>query len=115
LHELPGRLTEDGISVIYTSDPIVHGKRQLLARVTSELGHLPFRIILVPLFTNNYPMTRPMQKHYDLLGLSGYDDCILIIERGKKYEVQEHQHDWIHYYRTRVDAWLDWRRRAHQL
>jgi methylase of polypeptide subunit release factors len=115
LHELPGRLTEDGISVIYTSDPIVQGKRQLLARVTSELGHLPFRIILVPLFTNNYPMTRPMQKHYDLLGLSGYDDCILIIERGKKYEVQEHQHDWIHYYRTRVDAWLDWRRRAHQL
>ncbi len=114
LRELPDKLTKDGISVIYTSDPIVHGKRQLIARVTSEFGHLPLRIILIPLFTNNYPMTRAMQKHYDLLNLSGYDDCILIIEHGKKYEVQQHQHDWIHYYRTRVDAWLDWRRRAHR-
>jgi SAM-dependent methyltransferase len=114
LRELPDKLTEDGISVIYTSDPIVHGKRQLIPRVTSEVGHLPLRIILIPLFTNNYPMTRVMQKHYDLLNLSGYDDCILIIEHGKKYEVQQHQHDWIHYYRTRVDAWLDWRRRAHR-
>jgi SAM-dependent methyltransferase len=114
LRELPDKLTAGGISVIYTSDPIVRGKRQLIARVTSELGHLPIRVVLIPLFTNNYPMTRPMQEHYDRLGLSGYDDCILIIERGEKYEVERHQSDWLHYYRTRVDAWLDWRRRAHQ-
>jgi len=81
LHELPDKLSEDGISVVYTSDPIVHGKRQLITRVTRELGHLPLKIVLIPLFTNNYPMTRPMQEHYDRLGLSGYDDCILIIER----------------------------------
>lgn len=112
LRELPDRLADNGISVIYTSDPIVHGKRQLIARVTRELGHLPFRVILIPLFTNNYPMSRPMQEHYDRLNLSGYDDCILIIERGKKFEVEQHQHDAIHYYRTRMDAWLDWRRRA---
>lgn len=114
LRELPDRLTEKGISVIYTSDPIVRGKRQLIPRVTAELGHLPFRMILIPLFTNNYPMTRPMQEHYDRLNLSGYDDCILIIEHGKKYEVEHHQHDALHYYRTRVDAWLDWRRRANR-
>jgi hypothetical protein len=112
LHELPDKLSEDGISVVYTSDPIVHGKRQLITRVTRELGHLPLKIVLIPLFTNNYPMTRPMQEHYDRLGLSGYDDCILIIERGKKYEVERHQSDWLHYYRTRVDAWLDWRWRS---
>jgi hypothetical protein len=112
LRELPDRLTEKGISVIYTSDPIVHGKRQLIARVTSELGHLPLRVILIPLFTNNYPMTSSMQEHYDRLGLSGYDDCILVIEWGNKFQVERHQYDWIHYYRTRVDAWLDWRRRA---
>ncbi len=112
LRELPERLTDSGISVIYTSDPIVHGKRQLIARITRELGHLPFRVILIPLFTNNYPMTRPMQEHYDRLSLSGYDDCILVIERGKKFEVEQHQHDAIHYYRTRMDAWLDWRRRS---
>ncbi len=121
LHELPGRLTEDGISVIYTSDPIVHGKRQLLARVTSELGHLPFRIILVPLFTNNYPMTRPMQKHYDLLGLSGYDDCILIISVVKNMKcknismtgfttiAQEWMHGWIGaVVRTDCEDWRFW-------
>lgn len=112
LLELPERLTDNGIAVIYTSDPIVRGKRQLIRRVTAELGHLPFRIVLIPLFTNNYPMTRPMQEHYDRLGLSGYDDCILVIERGNKYSVEQHQSDWLHYYRTRVDAWLDWRRRA---
>jgi len=112
LQELPDRLTEHGISVIYTSDPIVHGKRQLIARITRELGHLPFRFILIPLFTNNYPMTRPMQEHYDRLSLSGYDDCILVIERGKKFEVEQHQYDAAHYYRTRMDAWLDWRRRS---
>ena len=112
LLELPKRLTDNGIAVIYTSDPIVRGKRQLINRVTAELGHLPYRIILIPLFTNNYPMTRPMQEHYDRLGLSGYDDCILVIEQGKKYTVEQHQSDWLHYYRTRVDAWLDWRRRA---
>jgi SAM-dependent methyltransferase len=114
LRELPDRLTDKGISVIYTSDPIVHGKRQLIARVTDELGHLPFRIVLIPLFTNNYPMGRPMQEHYDRLSLSGYDDCILVMEHGKKYEVECHQHDRLHYYRTRMDAWLDWRRRAYQ-
>lgn len=114
LRELPDKLTADGLSVIYTSDPIVRGKRQLIARLTSELGHLPIRVVHIPLFTNNYPMTRPMQAHYDRLGLSGYDDCILIIERGEKYAVERHQSDWLHYYRTRVDAWLDWRRRAHR-
>lgn len=114
LRELPDKLTEDEISVIYTSDPIVRGKRQLIARVTSELGHLPIRVVHIPLFTNNYPMTRPMQEHYNRLGLSGYDEYIFIIERGKKYEVERHQSDWLHYYRTRVDAWLDWRRRAHR-
>ncbi|WP_177171727.1 methyltransferase [Nitrosovibrio tenuis] len=114
LRELPDRLTDNGISIIYTSDPIVHGKRELIAQVTDELGQLPYRVILIPLFTNNYPMTRAMQEHYDRLNLSGYDDCILIIERGKKYTVEQHQHDSLHYYRTRMDAWLDWRRRAHR-
>lgn len=112
LRELPDRLADNGISVIYTSDPIVHGKRQLITHLTRELGHLPFRVILIPLFTNNYPMTRLMQEHYDRLSLSGYDDCILVIERGKKFEVEQHQHDAVHYYRTRMDAWLDWRRRS---
>lgn len=114
LRELPDRLTKNGISVIYTSDPIVSGKRQLITQVASELGHLPLRVILIPLFTNNYPMTRPMQEHYDQLDLSGYDDCILVIQWDNKFQVEQHQHDWIHYYRTRVDAWLDWRRRSHK-
>lgn len=53
-----------------------------------------------------------MQEHYDRLSLSSYDDCILIVEHGKKYEVEYHQHDRLHYYRTRMNAWLHWRRRA---
>jgi hypothetical protein len=107
-------LTDNEIAVVYTSDPIARGKRQLISRITSELGHLPFRILLIPLFTNNYPMTRPMQEHYARLGLSGYDDCILVIDRGNKYNMEQHQNDWLHYTRIRADARLDWRWRANQ-
>jgi hypothetical protein len=100
-------LTDNEIAVVYTSDPIARGKRQLISRITSELGHLPFRILLIPLFTNNYPMTRPMQEHYARLGLSGYDDCILVIDRGNKYNMEQHQNDWLHYTRIRADAgWI---------
>lgn len=111
LGELPEHLAPDGISIIYTSDPIIRGKRCLVEHVTRAIGHLPLRVTLIPLFTNNYPMTRPMQMHYDRLGLRGYDDCILVIERASRYEVRREHWDWLHYQRTRIDAWLDWRRR----
>ena len=111
LREIPDRLTNDGIAIVYTSDPIVHGKRRLLTHVQNMLGHLPLHIVQIPLFTTNYPMTKPLQEHYDRVGLSGYDDCILVIEPSKRYAMEQHQWDGLHYYRTRLDAWLDWRRR----
>jgi methylase of polypeptide subunit release factors len=112
LKEIPDRLVASGIAIVYTSDPILDGKRRLLEQVGDRLGNLSLRVVLVPLFTNNYPFSKPLQEHYDRLGLAGYDDCILVITRSNRYSVEHHQWDAIHYYRTRLDAWLDWRRRS---
>ena len=110
--ELPDRITGQGMAVLYTSDPIVRGRRRLMEEVGSRLGRLPMRLILVPLFRVNYPKTPDMQEHYDHLGLSGYDDCILTIQRANRYEAKRRPWDWLHYQRTCFDSWLVWRRRA---
>ena len=112
LEELPDRLTDRGIGILYTSDPIVRGELQLMERVRERLGHLRLRVVQIPLFRNSYPITRPMQEHYDKLGLRGYDDCVLVVERAAGYEMQRRHWDWIHYHWTRIDTWVDWRRRS---
>jgi SAM-dependent methyltransferase len=112
LEELPDRLSPGGMAVIYTSDPVVRGNRVLLDRLRERLGSFRLRFTQIPLFRSSYPTTMWMRDHYDRAGMRGYDDCILIIEEARSFEILRRHWNVIHYYRTRLDSWLDWRLRA---
>jgi len=107
---LPDKMTDKGIAVIYTSDPIVRGEYQLLRHVREQLGNRGMRVVQIPLFRNAYPRTKLMREHYARLDLTGYDDCILVIERAARYEAARRPWDWMFYNRTRLVARVDlWR------
>ena len=110
LAELPDKMTDKGIAVIYTSDPIVRGEYQLLRHVREQLGNRGMRVVQIPLFRNAYPRTKLIREHYARLDLTGYDDCILVIERAARYEAARRPWDWMFYNRTRLVARVDlWR------
>ncbi|MDR4514426.1 class I SAM-dependent methyltransferase [Nitrosomonas sp.] len=114
IEQIPDKITDQGMAILYTSDPIVNGKRRLLEKVKKQLGKYPFQLTLIPLFRVNYPQTIPMMQHYDRLNLSGYDDCILIIQHATKFETRRRSWDWMYYQRTCFDSWLDWKKRSKQ-
>jgi len=99
IRELPQYLTDDGIAIIYTSDPVVDTRPVLLPEVRQVLEHQPFRIDEYLLF-RSYTDEPDLHKHFRRHNISGYDDCLLVLRKGKSLEVARNVWRPSYYWRT---------------
>jgi len=96
LQDLPARLADDGFAVIYSSDPYVNGKPQLLSHLNDTIGRVGFDIEEI-LLARSYPDEPAMQTHFRKYDLTGYDDCLLVIRRAPAYKVRRRVLRPLHY------------------
>jgi len=105
LDELPDRLNEDGIAFFYTVDPIGPDGRHLLTHVAKRLKKTPMHVSQL-LLSRTHPRTPDRQRHFERVGITSYEDCVLILRRSDRAEVQRgiwHPH---YYWGTRIKTFL---------
>jgi len=79
---LVDRLRDNGVSILYTSDPVVNGRPVLLEEVKKVLGSRNFDVAEYLLF-RSYTDEPYLLDHFRRLKISGYDDCLLVLRKDQ--------------------------------
>ncbi|MGB9465574.1 MAG: hypothetical protein WBR10_10710, partial [Candidatus Acidiferrum sp.] len=80
--ELPSHLTDKGVAILYTSDPVVSGRRVLLEEVKRQLEAHPTIRVSEYLLFRSYTDEPYLLDHFQRHKIDGYDDCLLVLQKG---------------------------------
>jgi methylase of polypeptide subunit release factors len=110
--ELPSRLTDKGVAILYTSDPVVSGQRVLLDEVKRVLADHPTIRATEYLLFRSYTDEPYLLDHFQRHKMDGYDDCLLVLEKGAAPAFERKVWRPSFYWRTYIKAELQRRRLA---
>jgi len=109
IEALPNYLSEQGMAILYTSDPVVRGQPLLQRDLEQRFSHLPYRMDQILLFRNR-PQTESQRRHWRAHDLDAFDDCILLVRPGSPGQRSRRAWSSSFYWRTRLAARLAPRR-----